>query len=49
MNVKDEVKNIIKETCSQWLIADERELERVSKQLEEKITTLSGSVHPVIE
>ena len=41
MDIKKEVNKIISETCSHWIIADKRELERVSRELAWKIRSLA--------
>jgi len=42
-NVKELVHTVIKETCTHWICADEQELDRVKKELEQKLNDLVSS------
>jgi hypothetical protein len=42
-NVKELVHTIIKETCTHWICADDQELDRVEKELEQKLNDLVNS------
>jgi hypothetical protein len=43
MNLKEQIKTVISETCTHWLISDDKELKKVSKKLEKEFETIINS------
>ncbi len=40
MNLKEQIKTVISETCTHWLISDDAELKKVSKKLSKEFETI---------
>ena len=40
MNLKEQIKTVISETCTHWLISDDKELKKVSNKLEKEFETI---------